>query len=392
MTLYAREEEERIRVQAHVRAWGEAKLLSVAETERLEAELRVEVRRTNSLLRAGLAVFTAIVVMASVLLVGILLKVRGEIGGAATAAVGAAVCLAAAEYFVGALRLYRHGVEESLAVSAVLLLGFAATETVHALGVAGSNDHVLAVTSSVCAIGGLWLYARFGFVYAAAAALACTAIIPFHLIGSIPLQHVAAAGLMAAAFGFARSRHLADGDNYPGDDYASLQAAAWALMYLTLNLHVWDLVQPLFAPAMRVHDWFYWPSYAAIWAIPAVGLWLGVRQRDRELIDVNIALALVTLVTNKAYLGWPRREWDPMILGLLLMAAAIAVRRWLARGPDGARSGFTPAQLLATDKNLLSIVGTASAAFHPHAASPSSGPSDEFRGGASGGGGGGASF
>ena len=140
----------------------------------------------------------------------------------------------------------------------------------------------------------------------------------------------------------------------------------------------------------RVHDWLYWPSYAAIWAIPAAGLWLGVRQRDRELIDVNIALALATLVTNKPYLGWPSLEWDPIFLGVLLIGAAIALRRWLARGPDGARRGFTPAQLLATDKNLLSMVGTASAAFHPHAALPSSAPNDEFRGGASGGGGGGA--
>jgi hypothetical protein len=392
MSAYAREDEERIRAQAQVRAWGQAKLLSGAQTERLEAELCVDLRRTNPLLRAGLALFTGIVVIASVLLVGVVLEVRGEIGVAATAAVGAAVCLAAAEYFAGALRLYRHGVEEALATSAVLLLGVAATATMHILGVRWSNDHVLAVGLTVCAIGGLWLYARFGFVYAAAGAMACIAMIPFQLIASKPLQHLAAAALMAAAFGLARSSHLAHGDDYPGDDCASLQAAAWAAMYLALNLRVWDLVQPFVASTVRVHDWFYWLSYLAILAIPAVGLRLGIRQRDRELIDVNITLALVTLVTNKPYLGWPRREWDPMILGVLLMAGAIALRRWLARGPDGERGGFTPAQVLSTDAHALSMIATASAAFHPHAASPVPAPGSDFRGGRSGGGGGGAGF
>lgn len=392
MSVYGRENEERIRARAQVRAWAQASLLAHGQAETVESDLSVDVRRTNPLLRAGLAVFTAVVVVASVLLVGVVLEVHGEIGAAATATVGAAVCLATAEYFAGAFRLYRHGVEESLATVAVLLLGFAVTEAMHIPSVAWSNLHILAVTSSVVAIGGLWLYARFGFVYGAAAATLCAAMIPVYLIGSVPLQHLAAAGLMAAAFGFARSRHLAYGDDYPGDDYATLQAVAWAALYLTLNLRVWDLVQPFWSAAVHVHDWFYWPSYVAIWAIPAFGLRLGIRDRGRELIDMNIALGITTLVTNKPYLGWPRREWDPMILGVLLMAVAIALRRWLASGPDGARSGFTPAQLLATDKNLLSMIGTASAAFDPHVASSSSAPGGEFRGGRSGGGGGGAGF
>jgi hypothetical protein len=110
------------------------------------------------------------------------------------------------------------------------------------------------------------------------------------------------------------------------------------------------------------------------------------------MIDVSIVLALATLATNKPYLGWPRREWDPMILGVLLMAGAIALRRWLARGQGGERGGFTPAQILATDAQALSMLATASTTFHPHTASPGPAPGSDFHGGRSGGGGGGGSF
>jgi uncharacterized membrane protein YgcG len=124
-----------------------------------------------------------------------------------------------------------------------------------------------------------------------------------------------------------------------------------------------------------------------IWILPLAGLYLAIRDKDRPLLAVSLVMTLGTLLTNKSYLGWPRHEWDPILLGVFLMAAAIAVRRWLSAGPNGQRAGFTPARILSKQRGAVTILGTASAGFHPDAPSyPESGGSG-FDGGRSGGGG-----
>jgi hypothetical protein len=114
-------------------------------------------------------------------------------------------------------------------------------------------------------------------------------------------------------------------------------------------------------------------------------------------MDVSLVMALVTLVTNKPYLGWPRYTWDPILLGVFLMAIAIALRRWLSNGPGGERRGFTPAPLLGNDSAVLTVLRTASAAFQPDTLRPQGSRADpaqpsDFGGGRSGGGGGGGTY
>ena len=84
-----------------------------------------------------------------------------------------------------------------------------------------------------------------------------------------------------------------------------------------------------------------------------------------------------------------------MLLGILLVAAATGVRRWLSRGPDGHRGGFTPQPLVASaDRQALDAMGALAVAAQPFAPRmPGETPAVEpGRGGRSGGGGGGADF
>src|SRR5262249_51033682 len=108
---------------------------------------------------------------------------------------------------------------------------------------------------------------------------------------------------------------------------------------------------------------FYTFTYGAIWILPAVGLYLALRDKDRFLLDVNIAMALATLMTNKPYLHGVQQTWDPIVLGILLIGVAVVVRRWLAQGSEGIRHGFTAMRILSSEKTRLSVLGTASAAL-----------------------------
>ena len=147
---------------------------------------------------------------------------------------------------------------------------------------------------------------------------------------------------LLAIFLIARKLRQPHGEDFPGDDYGAIESAAWLGVYAVLNLHlslppsVWfDRSRPDFPPA------FYWATYAAIWLLPAAGLALAVRDKHRWMLWVSLIMAVATLATNKPYLGWERHTWDPILLGVLLVGTAIGVRRWLSRGPDGQRHGWT---------------------------------------------------
>ena len=104
---------------------------------------------------------------------------------------------------------------------------------------------------------------------------------------------------------------------------------------------------------------FYWATYAAIWILPAVGLFIAIRDRHRLLLDVNIVLAAITMMSNKPYLGAEPKPWDPILFGLLLITIALGLRRWLASGENGARHGFVAHRLLASEKASLALAGSA---------------------------------
>src|SRR5262249_52750236 len=117
---------------------------------------------------------------------------------------------------------------------------------------------------------------------------------------------------------------------------------------------------------------------------------------NRPLLDVNLAMALLTLTSNKPYLGASRETWDPIFLGLLLIGIAVAVRRWLSKGENGQRYGYTADRILKSDDRAMMALGVASAALHmagPTQAHTSAHP-EKFKGegGRSGGGGAGGSF
>jgi len=387
MRLYTPEEEERIAVQTSVREWTRSKLLDPSQRARLDPDLRTDLRRTNTALRISLAVFTVLIALASVAFVALALGLKdSRLLEIAVSGAAAILYLGLAEGLVRRHRLYRFGVEEALSVLAVAAFAMSvsswASEPLRVSMVAGLLS---------AAVGGLWIYGRFGFVYGAIGSAVCVAAIPFQL----GLLDATARSLAAAAFAVVCAIvHLMRRDTkceIRCDEYSDLRAAAWAGLYLVLNLQL-TLDEP------QVGRVFYWFTYALTWTLPTAGLWLAIRDKDRALLGVNLIAALITLLTHKPYLHWTRHPWDPMIFGIMLVSAAVGIRRWLSTGPGGARNGFTPQRLMDSEARALHLLGTVALGIQPVGASlghaPQVGPRSPggFDGGRSGGAGGGASY
>jgi hypothetical protein len=313
----------------------------------------------------------------------------------------AAICYAAAEAAVSQARLYRYGIEEAFAVCSV---GFLCAGMQAAL-FSGSPyspkpDAAQFLVPAAGVVFSLWIWRRFLLSYAFLAAMIFVLFLPAYWTSSLSAQHVIVAGFYAtglAGVAAVRSRHRFD---YLEEAYSLVEAFLWLGIYLAINLQLSSLNLPAqwwggTRAASEFGRPFYWGTWVLIWCLPPIVLARGVRQKNRFVIAVGAIIAILTLVTNKPYLGWPRHTWDPMLLGILLTSVAIFVRSWLARGPGGIRHGLTAASLMGKGKQWINVGATVVAPLAPHSITPDPQPSSpdfRFGGGRSGGGGAGGNF
>jgi len=396
MSLYVAGDEARIRAATRVRAWTRSGLLTAAQDAAIQADLRVDVRRTNRYLRFALFVFGTIVVWAAVGLSLLLFDVKQDWAIAWTAILAGGIALVLASFLVVRFRLYRFGIEEALAVWSVALAALGAGFLTSATMRGDDGPALVAcVTAAIASVAVYWL---FGYLYAACAAVAALAATAFWVGLPRFAAHLLSALMLMGVFLVARRLRRPRGDDFPGDDYGVIEAIAWAGCYVVLNLRLTLNFMPAFLgirAATDVPAAFYWATYTATWLLPATGLILGLREKHRPMIWSGLSTAIATLLTNKAYLGGTPNTWDPILLGVLLAGTSILVRRWLAAGPGGHRFGFTSQSLVASDdKDRISVLGAVAAVQQPIAArTPSEEPAFEAgRGGRSGGAGGGTDF
>jgi hypothetical protein len=386
MSCYATIDEEKIRTQAQVREWASSGFLDEAQARRIGKDLRVDLRRTNPFLRVVLFLFTVLIAAASIGLFIVTFHIENGDAAAPTFLVFGAISCAVAEYVIRRFRTYRFGVEEALAVCAVVLLSIAAIAAIERIGSGWTLDGTFIVGLTAGAIGSLAVYWRFGYLYAGIAFIISLAALPFQFRLSLPAERTSVGLIFLLTFAIARSRRRSYGEDFPGDDYGWIQVVALAGLYLDLNLRI---------TASATSGRFYWITYALVWILPVIALIMALRDRDRPLLDFSVAAVLVTVATNKRYLGLSVQPWDPIIFGIVLCAVAILIRRWMSKSPDGERYGYTSMRLLNTDRRLLEMLGTASVVIQTgpgvasHAAPP---PKPDFQGGRSGGAGASGSF
>lgn len=381
MTAYDREDERAIRVGRLVEEWTRSGLLTPDQRSVLLPQLRVDLRRTNVYLRTTLFIFNVMIIQSTLGLGVIALGLASAASGAVLCIVGAAVSYWLAGVLVDKYRLYHFGVEEAAALGAVAFVAAAAALLVSTAW-STPGDWPVVVGLAAAAAAALQVFRRFGYVYAAVIASACASALPFGFGVDETIQRTGAISILAAIAAVARMRHTEFGDDHPGDSFAMIEAVAWLGIYLAVNLQL-----TAGATLAATRAWFYWLTYAGIWAVPIAGLWLAVRRRDRWLLRANLLMALATVMSNKPYLGATRYAWDPIVFGLVLMGIAIGIRRWLAAGLGETRHGYTASRVLASDASSLAGIAIASAAFPgaPGADTPKTPDAPIGGGGASGG-------
>lgn len=394
MSAYDLDDERAIRTGRLVEDWTKSGLLSPEQRDIVMPQLAVDLRRTNKFLRITLFVFGGIILQSALGLLAVMVSglTNATAAGVLCMLVGAA-CFWVATQLVGRYNLYRFGVEEAAALSAA---GLVAVGAALLLAEGDAGDWPLIVGLATAAAMLTVLYLHFGYVYAAVFAMIAAAALPFQfpstalgVSGSDAIQRMLAVVILAIVAAIAQTAREDDGDEHPADSLMVIAAAAWLGIYLLVNL-----VASSGISALDRSSTFFWITYAGIWVLPAVLLWLAIRGRERALLWAGIAMALGTLLSNKEYLGSPRYEWDPIVFGIFLMGSAVAVRRWLASGEGGLRHGYTASRLVASDKAHLGTLAMVSVAHADVPVAPSAPAPDPTIGGGgrSGGAGAGGSF
>jgi len=400
MRLYPESSEEALRSRRLLTQWRADGLLSDEQYPRLEQDTISDLRTTNIYLRVVLFFFTLIVVAAAV---GLFFAVAVTHASGSTAGIFflifAVFSYIAAEVAATQARLYRHGVEEALGIAfiALVCLGlygiFSGTNAHSAHGV----QFLVGTAGAVCA---LWVWHRFGLWYAFPAAMIFAVLLPAYATASHSAQRVFLCALYAAGLGCIaaiRSRHRYD---HLQQGYALAEAFLWLGIYLVLNLKLSAISDPSqwWSPTRPASDFarpFYWTTWVLLWCLPPLILARGVRRKDRFVIAVGTITSILTLITNKPYLGWQRHTWDPMLLGIALAALVVFLRRWLGQGQDGVRHGFTAARMSGKDKHAMNVASSVFGLLSPQSITPAPQPRSPefgFGGGASDGGGAGGDF
>jgi len=388
MRVYSASDEEALHARKLLKDWAGEGFLTEEQYQRMEQETVCELRRTNIFLRLVLFLFTVIIICAAAALffVVFLSRPARETTGAFLL-VFAAVTYAAAEIAVARARLYRYGIEEALAACSVgfLCVGIQAAFS-------GGTEFLVPAAG---VIASLWIWHRFGLSYAFLAAMIFVVWMSDDWTSSHPAQHLIvvafyAAGLITVAVLRAPYRLT-----FLDEGYSIVEALLWLGIYLAVNLQLSsvDLLRQWWIgpqPNTAFPRTLYWATWVLIWCLPPAILGRGIGKKDRFVIAVGAIAAILTLATNKPYLGWQRHTWDPMLLGVLLVGVALLIRRRLAAAPDGIRYGFTARRLSGKDKHWMNIGSTAFGLATPQAATPgpqTASPEVRFGGGDSGGGG-----
>ena len=393
-SLYSSAQEENIFIRKQARTWNRSGLITDDQLSTITNLTDPDLQQTNSFFRILFFVFTLLCAGALVGLFAWLMKSAGDKLLASIFIFFGAVYYILADYIVSKSKFYRYGIEEGLVLIAMGLFCTGCGWLLFKYGL--SSKEVTIAVSALVAITAFLIYQRFGYLYAVLISLIAVYIIPFHLSLTQSGERVMLLIILCLILFMNIIYDKPEIEDFKRVRQTTIQAYILIALYLTVNWRVLGLpayiesaagsLQPdpkLFPP------YIYWPSYVLTFVIPALGIYWGIKSRKRLILNASLVLACLTLATNKSYLGLTRYAWDSAIMGIMLISISIIISRWLKRGPDENRYGFTQSDILKPEDHGISLSDVA-AALTPGAVGaqqPPAQPEKYFDGGSFGGGG-----
>jgi len=392
--LYTDEQEEKIFIRRKAKIWSRSGLITEAQLGIIHDWTDLKLRQTNVFFRILFFIFTFISIQAVFGLYTWLLGFRTEMAFAWSSLVFGATIYGVAEYLVRRKFFYRHGIEESLALES---MGLICAGIVIFIDFWGAQHQLLVTTGALLASAiAFWLYLRFGFLYAAIISVAFLCIVPFQLSLPPVAERVLLVLVLVLIFLTSIRAESFETPDFKKDKNTKIQACLLVAIYLALNLRLQLLAADWFGSSGTPYNHyngfppsFYWATYILIFLIPALGLYHGLKNRKRCIINVSLIASILTLATNKNYLGLDHYAWDPAILGVTMIVAAIVIMRWLNNGDKEMRNGFTALNLLKPEDYGIGLADVGAAVIPGVVGAPQQQPQTDrpFDGGQSGGGG-----
>jgi uncharacterized membrane protein YhiD involved in acid resistance len=394
ISLYTAEQEQRRFIRRKARTWARSGLITDEQRGIIDSRTDPGLRETNVFFRILFFLFTGTCMQAVIGFYISIVGLRNEVSIAWAALAFGIVMYGLAETLAGRKSFYRYGIEEALALSGMALV---CTGIVIFFVQFDIELRSLITTAAMLAsAGAFWLYLRFGFLYAAVISVACVCVVPFQLSLPHEIERAIVAMLLALILLTSIRAESFEIHDFKKERGALLQACLLAGIYLAVNLRLPELGRapfgnpaPFYQPHAGFPPLFYWPTYALTFLVPALGLYHGLKSRKRIVINVSLIAVLLTLATDKDYLGFKHYAWDPAVLGVAMVMAAIFIMRWLANGDREARNGFTAQNPLKPEDHGINLaeLGAALLPGAIQANLPPSSPDKPFAGGQSGGGG-----
>jgi hypothetical protein len=143
-------------------------------------------------------------------------------------------------------------------------------------------------------------------------------------------------------------------------------------------------------PGPRFQDRIWAMAGTAV--LPVAILWWGIRSRRTFVLDTGLVVAALSLITLRHYVHIAATWLVLTLAGAALVLLALALNRWLSKGPTHERDGFTAEPLFADEARLRALELVPVVAAHAPEARPPVEPGFQGGGGSFGGGGAGGSF
>jgi hypothetical protein len=400
-SLYSSAQEENIFIRKQARTWKRSGLITDDQLSAITDAIDTDLQQTNLFFRILFFIFTLLCASALVgMFVWLTIRLMfsniniEEMFLAAILIFFGAIYYIVAEYIVSKSKFYRYGIEEGLVLIAMGLFCAGCGWLLDDYG-ASSKQTIIAVCA-LFATTAFCIYQRFGCLYTAFISLIAVCIIPFQLSLPPTNERLLLLLIFCLIFLLNFNTDKPNIDDFKKERNITIQACLLIAIYLTVNLQILGAVGLLIEDTHIIHlhpklfpPYIYWSSYILTFVIPALGIYRGIKSRKRLIMNTSLVLACLTLSTNKSYLGMTRYAWDPAIMGIMLVGISIFITRWLKRGQDENRYGFTQRDILKPEDHGISLAEVA-AALAPGAIGaqqPPAQPEKYFDGGSSGGGG-----